>query len=182
MPLTNTCPASISSMKRARSARSRVHTLRRGRRACRWRARSPRRCRRRGTAPRPGRTALRRYAGSAWRRCRRGPSARRSCPARSSGAPPVSTRAPAATDRSHLLVEIGERSAGVASGPIVSVRPSDRRRSALRMRCDERVRRTRRRLRSATMKRLAAMQDWPLLIDARLHRGVRRRRRGRRSA
>ena len=113
---------------------------------------------------------------------RRARSARRSSPARRRRLPPVSTRAPAATVALHLLVELVERSARVASGPTsVAGSIGSPTCSAAIARDEAPLELVGDRAR-ATMKRLAAMQDWPLLMRARLDRRRRPRRRGRRSA
>ena len=169
-------------MKRSRSAASCVHTLRRARTACRWRARSPRR--RRATRNSGGHRAEHLLAVRGRVRRDVGQHGRRVEVARAGRArwPPVSTRAPAATDAPHLRVESPRSSArrqradlrvGSSIGSPTCSAAIPRARSAAR---------TRRRSPRATMKRLAAMQDWPLLIVRAVDRRLAPPRRGRRSA
>ena len=95
--------------------------------------------------------------------CRRARWARSSCPGREVGRRRSAMRAPAATRRVDLRFEIGDE---IRRAPAVrrrSPRPSDRR-PAARSSPRRTASRNSSATASATMKRLAAMQDCPLLI------------------
>ena len=107
MPLTKTEPASISTARRSCSAGSRgPGARRRGRRPCRWRARSPRRGPRTRKSAATGPKSSSSPGRRAGHRRRRAPSAGRSSPARSSGSAAQEQPRPGRHRALHLLGEL----------------------------------------------------------------------------
>ena len=128
----------------------------------------------RGTAPRPGRRSPR---GRLATRRDVGQHGGRVVGARPASGLPAGehARARLRPRRSTWLDELLELGRASASGPTSVAGSIGSPTFSAAMRRDERRARTRRAIASCTMKRFAAMQDWPLLMVRAVHGGLHRR-------